>query len=91
MKFHVTEADYEGICNNCGHYSIAISDYEIYPRQGHGTNSGYRPVSKRHNNWYKKGWNTTMLNRYFNQERGEYIGDQRANTLDSLEKHKDSQ
>ena len=85
LQLHETTADEEGVCDQCGHYAVAISDFEIYPRnKTRKGNSifGYRPVSQKKEVWWQKGLTTTMRKRYFNEN--EELGDSRERFVDDL-------
>ena len=83
LKMHETAADEDGICNDCGHYAVAVSDFEIYPRNKKGNSIfGYRPVSKQKEVWWENNLTTTMRKRYFGGD--DEIGDSRERFVDNL-------
>ena len=83
LKMHETIADEDGICDHCGHYAVAVSDFEIYPRNKKGKSIfGYRPVSKKKEVWWQNGLPITMLRKYFGGD--DEIGDSRERFVDNL-------
>ena len=43
-KFRPTKVDENEICLYCGHYAIAVSQYNFHPRRP--SQGGYRPIAK---------------------------------------------
>tara|TARA_Y100001973_G_scaffold104220_1_gene173537 strand:- start:210 stop:572 length:363 start_codon:yes stop_codon:yes gene_type:complete len=85
LKLHETIADEEGICKHCGHYAVAISDFELFPRNTVNKSTdifGYRPVATCDHKWRKEGLTRTMMRKYFNEETDS--PDARENFIDNV-------
>ena len=84
---HETTADEDGICDQCGHYAVAISDYEIFPRNTVRKSTdifGYRPVTPNILKWREEGMGQTMKRLYFSENEFELDWSEKPCFVDSV-------